>query len=292
MSKTREEVAAWQGSSARKELPELDVLAQELEALAIDLFTPPVTYQRLDSADNMALSFVAKQREHLRSVRTLIAAGLHRDAQLIARTMLEAWGRLRWAFNQVPERTDQWFWFGAILDWRQMAKNKQDGIVVDPADEAALKPYVDQYGPNYFRKKIRDNIEKAQRDGTEYTIPDDPWNKSEWTDTDLRSMLEELLEERLYDTFYRRTSEWGHSVSRAVLGAADPQRSDSEEWGPDQFTDDDVVAGVWALGMACESLYRCLDELNKHFALGYNDRLDEVGGRLNALFAASLASTP
>jgi hypothetical protein len=292
MGKTLEQVTAWQESTARKELPVLDELAQELEALARDMLIPPITYQRLDSANIMALSFVAKQREHLRSVRTLIAAGSYRDSLLIGRTMLEAWGRLRWAFNLVPDRTDLWFWFGAILDRRQMEKNKQDGIVVDPADEAALQPYINQHGPNYYRPDVRKALAKAQQIGTPYTLPPDPWNKYDWTDTKLRAMFEELGEVRLYDSFYRRSSEWGHSGPRAVIGAADPQQVGPDEWGPDEFTDEDVVSGVWALGIACETLYRCLDVLNRRFALGHDARVNDLGQRVNAVFAASLASAP
>jgi len=290
--KTQEQVAAWQDSSARTELPLLDELAQELEVLVRDMLTPAIAHQLLTSADTMALSFATKQHEHLRSVRTLIAAGLHRDAQLIARTMLESWGRLRWAFNRVAERTDLWFWYGAILDWKQMAKNKQDGMVVDPADEVALKSYVDQHGPNYYRPNVRQRIAGAQRDGTTYPLPADPWDKSDWTETDVRSMFVELGAERLYDSFYRRTSEWAHSGPRAILIATDCQRTGTEEWGPNQFIDNDVIAGVWALGVACEAFVQTLDVLNSHFSLGHDERLKDTAERLNAIFRASLASAP
>lgn len=292
MGKTQEQVEAWQENSARKELPMLVEVAYDLEALGRGMFTPPVTFQIVDGADVMALSFAAKQREHLRSVHTLIAAGLHRDALLITRTMLEAQGRLRWAFTQIPERTDRWFWYGAILDWRQMAKNKQDGMAVDPADEAALKPYIDQHGPNYYRPKVRQRIADAQQADTPYILPDDPWNKSDWTETDVRSMFVELGEERLYDSFYRRTSEWVHSGPRAILIAADQQGTAAAEWGPDQFTDGDLVAGVWALGMACESLIRCLEVVNGHFSLRHDERLQAIAGKLDAILARSLASAP
>jgi hypothetical protein len=292
MAKTPEQVAAWQENSARSELPRLEELAQQLEALVRDVFTPPIAYQDLGGADTMALSFATKQDEHLRSVRTLVAAGLHRDALLIARAMLEAGGRLRWAFNRVPERTDLWFWYGAILDRRQMDKNKRDGLVVDPADEAALQPHVDRHGPSYYRPEVRRRIADAQQAGAAYALPDDPWHKGEWADTDVRSMFAELGEERLYDSFYRRTSEWAHSGPRAVLIAADRRREDVPEWGPDRFDADDVVSGVWALGVACESLVRTLEVVDAHFSLGHDERLNAIAERLDAVFAASLASAP
>jgi hypothetical protein len=116
MGSSLEQIEQWQNESARKELPLLDEVAKELEALGRDMFTPPIAFQTDNGADVMALSFATKQLEHMRSVRTLIAVGSHRDALLIARTMLEAQAILRWAFMQTQERPDLWFWYGAILD--------------------------------------------------------------------------------------------------------------------------------------------------------------------------------
>jgi hypothetical protein len=292
MGKTLEQVEQWQNESALKESPLLDGVAKELEALARDMFTPPIAFQTDNGADVMALSFATKQLEHMRSVRALIAVGSHRDTQLIARAMLEAQGILRWAFSRAPERTELWFWFGAILDRRQMEKNKRDGLEVDPTDEAELKPYVDQHGPNYYRSNIRKRLEEAQKTGTTYDPLEDPWHPSDWTEVNVRAMFEELGDVRLYDSFYRRTSEWAHSGPRSILIAADHQWTDPAEWGIDQFTDDDVRSGVWALGIACESLLRSLDVLNAHFSLGHGDRLKSIEDNLATMRAESLASTP
>jgi len=294
MGKSLEQHEQWQIESSRKELPLFVDLTSELEALAHGMFTPPIAYQTDNGADVMALSFATKQLEHLGSVRALIAADLHRDAQLIARTMLEAQGTLRWAFNRAPERTDLWFWYGAILDWREMAKSKAQGFEVDPADEAELKPYVDKHGPNHYKARVRQRIAEARKVGTSYDLPEDPWHPTDWTELNVRAMFEELGDgdRRLYDSFYRRTSEWGHSGPRAILIAADRDREDAAEWGSDQFTDDDVRSGNWALGVACESLLRSLDVLNAHFSLGYDDRLKSIDDKLQARFAESLASMP
>ena len=294
MGKSLEQHEQWQIESSRKELSLFGDLAKGLEVLAHNMFTLPIAFQTFNSADVMALSFATKQLEHLRSVRALIAADLHRDAQLIARTMLEAQGALRWAFNRTPERTELWFWYGAILDWRQMAKSKAQGFDVDPADEAELKPYVDRHGPNYYKARVRQRIEEAQRNGTTYDLPEDPWHPTDWTELNVRAMSQQLgnEDERLYDSFYRRTSEWAHSGPRAILIAADREQEDPAEWGTDQFTDDDVRSGNWALGVACESLLRSLEVLNSHFSLGYDDRLKSIDDKLQAMFAESLASMP
>src|SRR5215208_6534501 len=128
MSETQDQRAERQEGFSRAELPRLNDLAADLEAITRDVFEKRITYVLDNSADVMVLSFVTKQHEHLRSVRTLIAAGLQRDALLIARTMIEGMAILLWAFNKVPDRPDQWLWFGAILDWRQTLKNEAAGM--------------------------------------------------------------------------------------------------------------------------------------------------------------------
>lgn len=294
MGRSLEQHEQWQIESSRKELPLFGDLAKGLEALAHDMFTPPIAFQTDNGADVMALSFATKQLEHLRSVRALVSADLYRDALLIARTMLEAQGTLRWAFSRSPERTDLWFWYGAILDWRQMAKSKAQGFEVDPADEAELKLYVDLHGSDYYKPNVRKALKKVKETGTTYDLPEDPWHPTDWTGMNVRAMFEELGDEdkRLYDSFYRRTSEWGHSGPRAILIAVDREQEDPAEWGADQFTDDDVVSGNWALGVACESLLRTLEVLNAYFSLGYDDSLRSMKDTLQAMFAKPLASMP
>ena len=67
-------------------------------------------------AGYMVSAYAGKQTEHLQSVRTLVIAGLHRDATLTARTMAEGTAQLRWAVDRYPDGTDEWFWYGISED--------------------------------------------------------------------------------------------------------------------------------------------------------------------------------
>ena len=100
MSEVHEQRKAIQHRMARAALRRLSELADDLEALAKEVFAKRIPYDPKDAASVMVLSFVTKQREHLRSVRLLLNAKQHRDAHLIARTMIEGMGRLLWAFNR------------------------------------------------------------------------------------------------------------------------------------------------------------------------------------------------
>lgn len=267
MSETSERRAINQERIARTSIPQLDNLADQLVALVTEIFQQRVSYTSDDGADVMALSFVTKQTEHLRSVRALIAIDAHRDALLIARTMLEGFGRLFWAFARQPERTELWLCFGAILDWRQIQKNEADGMAVDPQEKAALKQYVDAHGPNYIRGGVRKAREKAEREGTDYQMPDDPWG-NDWTEVDVRSMFTEIGMVSLYDSSYRTASEWVHWGPRAILRAME-----SVEWGMEGFTETDWPGAALALLITCTSLHQSLAVLDDQFSLGHADRL-------------------
>ena len=132
------------------------------------MFAAPIPYDPLNGADVMALSFATKQAEHLQSVRILVAAKQHRDAFLIARTILEGYGRLLWSFQRVQERPDLWLWYGAILDWRQLGKNENAGIIVDPHEKAMLQEYVDRHGENYLTRRFAKRARKPRRTGRNF----------------------------------------------------------------------------------------------------------------------------
>jgi hypothetical protein len=284
VSDTQEQRRAIQERMAREALPRLSVLADVLEALANEVFDRRIPYDPEDPASVMVLSFVTKQREHLRSVRLLLKAKQHRDAHVIARTMMEGLARLLWAFNRRPERTDLWFWFGAILDWRQTKKNEASGMAVDPGEKAELKTYVDKHGPNYYRPKVRQAIEDAHQNGTVYEIPEDPW-ANDWTPTAVADMFTEVEARRLYDTVYRDSSEWVHWGPRTILRAMQ-----AAEWGVAGFTEEDWRAALVAMQLGSQSLMQTLEVLDMHFSLGITDRLAELGQRMVTIQTEALAA--
>lgn len=279
MGETQHQRRDRQERFAQAQLVRLNGLANSLDALIREVFDNRVAYTPDNGSDVMALSFVTKQHEHLRSVRTLINAGLHRDAYLIARTMLEGLARLLWAFNRSPERTDLWFWFGAILDWRQILKNEAGGMAVEPGEKAELKAYVDSYGPNYYTKKVRDALQAAEKEGAVFEVPDDPW-RNDWTANTTESMFHEVHGEYLYEGPFRDTSEWIHWGPRSIFRAMEPA-----EWGMGGFTQEDWRAAASALMYGCLSVLHSLEILDQHFSLGITPRLADLGSIVDAINA-------
>ena len=126
---------------ARRALPELNALVDDVALLADRVGAAGITIDDFNGtaegrAGLMAVGLVSKQREHLRSIRVLMDADQHRDAWLLARTMVEGLARLSWAHRNQPAGPDEWFWFGVVEDWRQLKENMDNGIAVDPEELA------------------------------------------------------------------------------------------------------------------------------------------------------------
>ncbi len=273
-SRTHEQRHAIQERMAREGLPRFHQLADELNTVVDEVFGGRIPYDPLDGADVMALTFVEKQREHLRSVRLLLDAKQHHDAYLIARTMIEGMGRLLWAFRRTPERTDLWLRFGAVLDWRQIKSNEANGMVYTPEDKDQLKAFLDEHGPRYYTSKVRKAIADAEQAGTPYELPDDPWDYK-WTDTTVKKMFTEVEGDELYESVYGTSSEWVHWGVRSVLRA-----TDTKERVTPGFTEVDWGLAVHALQLGCQSLLQSLEVLDRHFSLGVTERLVELDQKI------------
>ncbi len=107
-------------------LPILKTKAQEALDLAAGIQQPSPT---VDNAFTfMTFAYLGKQTEHMRGILTLVAAGLCRDAGLIARSMLEGRAQLLWASAKPEERAPQWQDFWPVSDWRKMNKELKAGL--------------------------------------------------------------------------------------------------------------------------------------------------------------------
>jgi hypothetical protein len=203
---------------------------------------------------------------------------------LIGRTMLEGLARLLWAFNDIPERTELWFWYGVILDWRQTLKNEAKQIPGDPAIKAELRAYVDAHGPKYFRRDVETALDAARRSGVAPEMPEDPW-KSSWTSVQIKEMFNEVGLEPMYQGVYGESSERIHWGPRSILRAMEPA-----DWGMSGFTQEDWSSALRALGIGCFSLVTSLQVLDRHLSLGRNEQLASLMETLSTIFRKPLAS--
>lgn len=98
-----------QEEQARFYVPRVAELADELLRITDRIFLNRLDCICDDPEQLMLLSFVTKQRDHLRSVRILVDHGQDGDAGLISRMMIEGMAQLFWSFQNRPKGPPDWY---------------------------------------------------------------------------------------------------------------------------------------------------------------------------------------
>jgi len=222
----------------------------------------------------MLLSFVEKQRLHLRTLRILIDADAHRDAALIGRTMLEGTVLLAWALQDSEHRPAHWLWFGAVEDWRQLRQNEQNGLPGNAEGKARLEEIAQHYG--YYSNDAK----KAM--GSGQPLPDDPWAKT-WPSPSTKDMFDAIGWSELHEQAYRSASEWIHWSPRALHLAI--VNDDRRVTG---FTNQDWRWASIALSLGTLAMARCLGELDRYFNLSRADAIEALSQRTHSIVTTAL----
>lgn len=248
-------------------LPELNALVDEVLDLAERVGSDQAALWDIDHGSEehagfMALAYVSKQQEHLQSLLVLVSAGQHRDAWLIARTMIEGLAQLRWAHANQPHGPDEWFWYGVVEDWRQLQKNKGNGLD-DPATEAFADKLLDQYGSNYYTPKATRKADASQ------PLPRDPYRRR-WNQLDAAAIFSHIEGSDLYETIFRVASDWVHWSPRSMFLAI------TDEGETQKYTKGDPARAAQALAAGILSLLQSLEILDSHFQIGIDDKVAEI----------------
>lgn len=269
---------------AEQALPVLTALADEVLTLSDCIGSAQVAigdvgHSAKERAGLMTVSYVGKQDEHLRSIRVLIHAGQHRDAFLIARTMIEGLAQVLWAHKHQPHGPDEWFWYEAVEDWRQLQINKSDGLIVDAEIVAIAQQLLDQYGSNYYTSKAVEKVNAGE------PLPADPYRRK-WSRMDAASIFYHVQGEELYRVVYRVASDWVHWSPRSM------RLPFANEGSVEKYVIGDASRAAQALAAGGLSLLQTLDIVNTHFQLGAENQLSAIFTRFsNALELVELEDT-
>src|SRR3989339_687799 len=89
---------------SERDIPTLRLFVDRLFLLANEAMHTHICYDEADHLAFMSLSFVSKQIDHLKTIRILVDMGQHKDAELIARSMIEGLFLLLWAARDPSTR--------------------------------------------------------------------------------------------------------------------------------------------------------------------------------------------
>jgi len=157
-----------------------------------------------DDQTLMALAFVSKETDLLRSLCTLIENKHHRDGQLIARSMLEGLGHLLLA-SKDPNYAHKWRAYVFVADFKLILEKEGKHEVVDPLYKLHIIKQLDTEGKQFYSTKARKALQDDQA-----LLPDPYKNENKWAGMDIAAIYKRLERQEIYDSAYRDMSGWVH----------------------------------------------------------------------------------
>ena len=244
---------------AQRDIPNLQQWANSLLDLVKELMQG-VTYLEDDHFGFMSLSFVSKQKTHMKSILALTTS---RDSGLVARTMLEGMCQLLWAALDPATRALKWRAFAWILDWRLMQAQIRAGEPIDNSKCEIIGEALQRYGDLFLTSKAR----KARQHHS--PLPTDPYFDT-WTGYSFRKITEDVGGEELYLKLYKYFSNWHHWSPGGLANAINRER--------DRILYSSVSASdtATALAVGFQCLLQTLEVADKHLQLGGSTKIAEL----------------
>lgn len=244
---------------ANEDLAGLHQWVRKLLALANET-TQHIQYSEDDHFGFMALCFLFKQIDHMKSILLLKGA---RDVELIARSMLEGMCQLLWAANN-PNSRAQWRTFAWIHDWRTMNAQIAAGEPVDPKKRSSIEEAIRQYGNQFLKPSAKKALKRGE------PLPDNPYYDN-WTGHSAREIFDSIKGgEILYQKLYKPFSDW-HHWSPAGLGYAITREHNWVIYSRVSAAD---FATALATGFQC--LLQTIEVVDEHFGLGITSRIAKI----------------
>lgn len=201
--------------AARRHLPVLVAYCEGLLALAPKIFAAGLRHPTDKHFPFFATCFASKQIFHASSVLTLLRAGQHRDAAVIARAMLEAEAIQVWVARDPEARSVLWRLYALVMDYNLLIQKEAAGEEVEASVAAKIRERALHEAGVFLKKAAKDAIKAGRK------LPENPflpkWHLSGGVDA-TREMFYEAGMAAQYAT-YSNISDWFHSNPRGI-GAA------------------------------------------------------------------------
>lgn len=217
-----------------------------------------------DHLSFMALCFVSAQIEHLDSIVILVGKGQHRDAELVARSMIEGLFLLKWAAGEAAIRPFRWRAYSWVQDFQRLEEEEESGRKIEPSLKTTILEQLKIYGPQFFTEKAKKCLSKG------LPFPPKPYQHTWYGDLNLWDICKEVKGELLYKNIYRETSEWIHWTPR---GLGKNLEHDEGHVNYARPTDNQAYT---ALASGFQALLESLSLLNNHLGLGLEGQLKEM----------------
>lgn len=249
--------------TAKADLVDLDAFVTEAGKLAEQLISE-ARFGDDDHLGFMILAYLCKLTEQSNSIQLLVNNGLGRDAELVARSMLECMASLIWAAQDPSDRAFRWRGFAYVEDFKLMEEQRSKGIRIDKNAQNRI---------NDFLKTNASVFQDPKRAGKPNPYFRD-WKRGER----ISKVFTAVGGKPLYVELYGPFSDWIHSGVKSI-GEAISRSGKTIQWKPPSPRVD-----ATGLSVAFQSLAESMKLAADHFGSGLADKVDSLMGRFQARF--------
>lgn len=204
--------------------------------------------------------FLWKQLDHADAILRL---GVHRDADLIARSMIEGLCQLKWAAQDPDERGDRWRRFTWVHDWRLLQKKVRAGVPVSARLRRRIEEGVAKHAADFLKKRKKTGSGRPPGPNASTT---DPY-VTHWSRTSVNALCSAVQARPLYEWAYAQFSDWHHWSPGGFVRAT--RRSGNRI----TFTEPNEEDALPTYVVAFQCLFETLDVANKTLDLGLDAEL-------------------
>lgn len=240
---------------AENDLPKLASYVDEAMILA-ERCISNVTYSESDHFGFLALSFLCKLAEQAHSVKILINNNMGRDAELVARSMLETMASILWVAQDPERKAFRWRGFSYVEDWRLAKKETQAGIAVDAKTKQRIDDFLRKYGKEYEDPRKRGKA--------------DPYYSNWRCGVTVKQVFDKVKGELLYQELYGPFSDWIHAGPKAI-GLAITREGKTVKWSPAPPS-----SSATALAAAFQCIVQAMQLVVEHFGAGFATELNDL----------------
>jgi len=209
--------------------------------------------------------FLINQLHYLEDLLSLIP---NRTAELIARTMVEGYIKLRWVEKDSENRARSWFTFSWVQEWKYAKRQESRGYDVKEQKQNILK-HLDEDSRKHMNKKGITALDNGAEP--------DPFKhfKHDWTGLSTFQLAEKTGLINLYARYVDPISDWIHWSPKGFIKSANTSE------GGTKYTFKSYYQSVASLIAGISSILGCLKIWDQVYDAGYFSKISKFEEKFN-----------
>lgn len=243
----------------RGRIPVLREFADRICALTNEILNEAATNNE-DNFGVMGICFLSKQLHHLKAI---VHLQNHRDAELIARSMLEGYIQLSWCSIDSDNRARQWREFGRIHNYQILKRNPRLSELLKEEAKVEFRENAENL-VHFYRASAKQKISMGKSPPPNLFVNNWFGEKTIW------QLFSEVPDGTELYALYSHYSDWHHWSFAGLARALDVSANDV------RYKANSPLSAAQGLTTGFQCLLKSCDIVVDHFGLDFEEKLQQI----------------